>query len=452
MTKNNYSRLAATLLALMLFPACKVGASKESTKSPKTEVQVHRAELRNFSADITSFGSIVYTKKNDITTAVDGIIETLDQREGDSVHTGQRVALLSNIQLTIQRDQATSSLKSAEAATKLAEAQYDDYRRQIEARFIGLEKTEIELRKSKRLLEKMNSELQDQKKLLDVGGITEESMRSARFSIENTQADYEMLQKEISVTRIGLRDSDIINAGYAVPTDPEKRRNLLTDLNSLTKKAEVDVTKAQYETAQTNLKSAEALIDELTIVSPIGGIVGAIYKEPGERVASGDKLMTIFSSDDAWVVFPVNESDLYRLRKGMQVIITVQSVQQEPIRGVIDIISPTVDPQSGNVTVKALVKKMGSKGKPGMFAGVTVMTEIPVKKMLIPLSCLAQRQDKNGMIMTVRSGKVFKRKVGLGIEFKGEIEITEGLSSGESVVLEPTPLLREGDEVSTHEK
>jgi len=450
--KRGITLTAAIPLALILGVSCERKAEDASIASPEVSVQVLRVELKDFSADIASFGSIVYTKKNDITSAVDGIVETVNFKEGDTVRAGQSLERLSNVQLMIRRDQANAALRSAEAATKLSESEYADYRRQIEARFIGIEKTGIEMGKSEKLLEMANSDLRDKGRLLDIGGITEETMKSARFSLENSVADYEMLKKEAAIARIGLRDRDLIDAGFEVPSDPEKKRELLTDLNTRTKKAELDVARAQETAARTELSSAQALIDELAVVSPIGGIVGAIYKESGERVASGDKLMTIFSSDDAWVVFPVNEGDLYRLKKGMKATILVESVQDEPINGVIDLISPTVDPQSGNVTVKALVRNMGNRGKPGMFASVTVSTGIPLQKILIPLTSLAQKEDKAGVVLTVRNGRVFKRKVALGIEHRGEIEVTDGLVDGESIVLEPTPLLREGDEVSAYEK
>ena len=450
--KNRTALFALLPWVLVLCVSCGKKAEDEGAAIPKMEVQIYKAKVKDFSADITSYGSIIYTKKNDITTAVDGIIKHLNLKEGDAVHAGQELAELSNIQLTIQRDKARSALTQAIAATNLSRSEYADYRRQIESLFLTIEKKEIEIKRNKRNLESMDADLRDKQKLLDIGGITEETIRSARLARENSGSDYEMLQKEADISRIGLRDIDLSNEGLPIPSDAEKKRKLLIDLNSRTKKAELDAAIAQETTTQTELSSADALINELVIKAPIEGIVGAVYKEPGERVASGDKLLTIFSSDDAWIVFPVNEDDLYRLRKGMQATITVQSIQQEPIRGVIDIISPTVDPQSGNVSVKALVKKMGNRGKPGMFASVSVSTGIPAKKILIPLSCLAQREDKNGTIMTVRNKRLFKRKVELGIEYKGEIEITDGLSDGESVVLEPTPLLKEGDEVSVYEK
>lgn len=432
--------------------ACSNRQGRATTKAIKPELRVITIAPRDFSADIASFGSVVYTKKNDVTAAVEGTVDAIPVREGDAVGKGLRIATLKNVQLWIRRDQAAAALKSAVSATALAEAEYEDARRGVESRFIALDRTALELGVSGRKLDTLNASVRDNERLLEIGGITEDAMRSARDELANAEDSYAMLKKEDAIARIGLRDSDLADSGYQVPPDPEQRRALLVDLNTRTKRAELEVARSNEATAETELSSAEALVRELSIESPIEGIVGALYKEPGERVEAGEKIMTVFSSEDAWVVFPVNEGEIARVKKGMPVSVTVESLQREPIAGTVDIVSPTVDPQSGNVTVKALVRRMASRAKPGMFANVTVATGKPVKKTLIPLSALSLREGAKGAVITVRGGRAFTRAVELGMEYKGEIEVTGGLAPGERVALEPSPVIKEGDEVLPYEK
>jgi RND family efflux transporter MFP subunit len=443
--------LYAILLIPVILTSCEKNRNDETAEPPKPGVRVFSVQMEEFSTNIESFGSIVYTKKNDITSAVEGTVARINLKEGDPVTKGEIVTFLHNMQLTIRREQALAALRSAEANLELAIAQYNDYRRQIESRFIGLEKSQIEIHKKELLLDTAESDLADKMKLLEVGGVTEESIRAAEVSLVVDRADYEMLLKDFEVSRIGLRDSDLINSGYSIPASPEIRQQLLIDLNSQTRKAEVDVARAQRDSAQTELASIDALIDELTLESPITGVIGAIYKEDGERVESGDKVFTVFESVDAWAVFPVNEDNMKYLHKEMKTEIIIDALQQEPLHGTIDIISPTVDPQSGNITVKALIKNLGVRGKPGMFARITIFTGSPEKKIFIPSSSLVQKNGSNGSVLTIRNNRVFRRKVTLGMEYKDTIEINGGLSEGELIVLEPTPVLRDGDEVTIYD-
>lgn len=446
---------SVTLIVCSGILACMVSCSGKTalneTAVPGARVTVHTVTRKEFSPDITSFGSIVYTRKNDIASSVEGTLQNIPWREGASVSKGTLLARMENIQLTINYEQAKAAYASARASTLLTGEQYRDFRMQLESRFIALEKTDLELQQKEQQLELMKKELQDTETLYAVGGITGEQLRTTRFSLSSAEADYEKLQKEKAIMLIGLRDSDILSAGYVIPQNTEEKRALLIDLNSRTKNAELNLAKKQEETAKTQMTSAEALLKELTIYSPATGIVGAVYKETGERVEPGEKILTLIDSRAAWAVFPVNEKDLGRIQKNMPASLHIEALGNESIDAVIDVISPTVDPQSGNVSVKALLKNPDNMVKPGMFVRVTVPTEIPTERIFIPQSCLAQREEQRGIVITVRNKRIFQRKVQLGIEHRDEIEIIEGLQHGERVVVEPTPLLKEGDEVAVNE-
>lgn len=441
-----------TAMLMLYMGSCSGKKELDESGIPGARVTVHTVTRKNFSPDITSFGSIVYTRKNDVAASVEGIIQDIPWREGASVRQGTLLVRMENIQLSINYEQARAAYASAEASTLLTAEQYRDFRMQLESRFISLEKTNLELQQKEQQLELMRKELRDTETLYAVGGSTGDQLRTAQFSLSSAEADYEKLQKEKDIMLIGLRDSDILSAGLPIPQDRETKRALLIDLNSRTKKAELHLVKKQEETAKTQMTSAEALLRELSIYSPAAGIIGAVYKETGERVEPGEKILTLIDSRNAWAVFPVNEKDLGRIRKDMNATLTIEAIGKEPVEAVIDVISPTVDPQSGNVTVKALLKNPENTVKPGMFVRVTIPTEVPTERIFIPQSCLAQREEQEGVVITVRNNRIFQRKVFLGIEHRDEIEIIEGLQNGEQVVLEPTPLLKEGDKVEVNEE
>jgi len=444
--------LVAVFPAILILAAgCTKTAKDEMITAPLPRVTVHTVSEKEFSPDITSFGSIVYTRKNDISSSVEGILQEIPYREGAPVRKGMRLARMENIQLTINHEQAKASYSSAKAATHLAEEEYKDYRMQLESNFLSIEKADLELSITTQQLELLRKELRDSETLYSVGGITGEDLLSARFSLTAAETEYAKLIKEKEIMCIGLRNSDITASGLVVPENAGERKALLIDLNSKTKLAEVELTRKQEETAKTQMLSAQALLDELTIVSPVTGIVGAVYLEVGERVESGAKILTIIDASTAWAVFPVNEKDLGRIRKGMSAKLHIEALGENPIEAVIDVISPTVDPQSGSVTIKALLQNPDNSCKPGMFVRVAVPTDIPTKRIFIPQTCLAQQEQNAGVVITVRNNRVFQRKIQLGIESQDEIEVVSGLQNGEQLVIEPTPLLKEGDRVEIYE-
>jgi RND family efflux transporter MFP subunit len=216
------------------------------------------------------------------------------------------------------------------------------------------------------------------------------------------------------------------------------------ELNTLTLKAEVEVARAQLESARKELASAEELLKELRLRSPLKGIVGTIYVEIGERVEAGTKVFTLFESGDMYVVFPVQEEQVVALRRGMRAEVAIDTFPGRSFEAAISIVSPVVDPQSGNVMVRAILQTGTEELRPGMFARVTLHTGKAVQRILLPTSALVQSEGDSGSVLVVQGGRVFRRKLRLGVEREGKIEVLEGLKPGEEVVSTPSPLLQEG--------
>ena len=105
MKKSGVVSAAAALTLAAVFAACSGSGHERTGKQEPMRVHVYRATMEPVTDDIISFGSLMHTKKNDLSSAVDGTLEELPFREGDPVLAGAVLARLSNIQLTINLDQ-----------------------------------------------------------------------------------------------------------------------------------------------------------------------------------------------------------------------------------------------------------------------------------------------------------------------------------------------------------
>lgn len=447
MKKSGVVSAAAALTLAAVFAACSGSGHERTGKQEPMRVHVYRATMEPVTDDIISFGSLMHTKKNDLSSAVDGTLEELPFREGDPVLAGAVLARLSNIQLTINLDQARSASAAACAAAALAEAQYHEYRSQLEARFLSLEKAERELVLRKHQLELLRTDTDNAEVLHLVGGLSGEQLRNARYSLSAAESEYEKLALDRDVLLIGLRDSDIAQAGLDIPANDSERRALLVDLNSRTKLAELRVARAQEETSKTQEQSAEALVGELEVTAPSAGILGAVYKEEGERIEAGEKILTIMEADQLLAVVPVNEKETARLVPGMTAEVVIEALGDGSVPGIVDSISPLIDPQSGNATIKIRFDNPGGKARPGMFARIRLTASEATQKMLVPRSCLVLREENRAVVLTVSNNRVFRREVVPGDDHRDRTEILSGLREGDVLVMDPAPLLHEGDEV-----
>ncbi|ADN02960.1 efflux RND transporter periplasmic adaptor subunit [Spirochaeta thermophila] len=447
MNRTTFLLLVGVLLSLA---GCGERAPERTGSSVVPVVEVRRVHMEKVEPVITSFGTVTYTQKADVTTQVDGTLERFFKEEGERVREGEPVARLSNIQLEIRKIQAQSALKSAEAQARLAEARYRDALLQAETRFLSLEKLLVQRESLLHDIATLEKEYQDRKILFEAGGIPEDTLRDAENALLKARNELKILEKNIETASIGLRDEDILSAGFPLPTSFDERKKLLIRLNTRVEEAQVEVAKAQVEVARAEIQSVEALSDETILRSPIDGVLGTRYVEPGEYLKENTRVCTIFSSEDAWVVFSIPEKEALLLKEGLEANIHVEALDQT-LTGRIDAISPFVDPKTGNVTVKARLPRFLREARPGMFARVSVKTGTTVDRILLPKEALLHEEGDKGEVFVVRNNHIFRRTLTLGVSRENKKEVLEGLNEGELVVINPSPLLREGQEVEVVE-
>ena len=440
-------------LASLTFIVLAAGGCARREQAPAAiapqRVRTVLAAERMTAQELASYGSISFQKKADVTARVDGTVTELSAVEGASVEKGDLLARLTNIQLELRKRQAESAASSARSELALAQARLWEGQLQVEARIAGIERSELELASKRRELEELAKTLKNKEQLLSVGGTTEEAMTSLRLSYAATETGVRLMEKDLEIRRIGLRDADIVSRGLTVPRDEAARRRMLVQIGTQTLAAETEVARARADSAAVELGAAEQLLAELDIRAPLSGIVGARYVEAGEHAAADAKLVTLISTEEVYAVFPVSETESQRVAPGAAVDVSVDALGGAPFRARVALISPLIDPQAGTVTVKAILANPSMRMKPGMFARVKLVYGSPRRVIVIPASAIAQKKGKTARVFTVVNRRVFAKEATLGQELGDSWTVEDGLRAGESLVDSPSLLLREGEEVET---
>lgn len=446
---KNYQIINLLFITTSLFSvSCTANdaGTAESTAAPKT-VAVYKITEEEIRREIEGFGNLSFRRKADITSAVDGTIKDIRVEEGDTVNEGRVIALLYNIQLNIRKEQAEAALISAESAHELAETQYREGRLQVESRLISIEKSELNLSQKELELEHQRGLLENKKELLSIGGTTEEEAAAMELAFKALETEVEILRKDLQIQRIGFRDEDILSCGYNLPAGSDERKRILIDINSLTLKSELKVAEARVKSASTELESAQALLDETRLSSPLDGIVGAKYMERGERIKTDGKLFTIFDSSKVDLVFAVPEEIGVMLSPGQTVKLSLDAVRERNFSAVIRQISPTIDTRSGNITVKAELDNDEDLFRPGMFSRFSLTYGPPRKVTRIPVEALVRKDGSRGLVMKAEGGRAYPMSIVIDSENNGMHELVSGIGDGELIILNPSPLLQEGDRI-----
>jgi membrane fusion protein (multidrug efflux system) len=194
---------------------------------------------------------------------------------------------------------------------------------------------------------------------------------------------------------------------------------------------EFDGAKTAYEVAQANFEAARKVVE---IRTPITGTVTSINVSPGEYVYPGQQVATVASIDKLRMKPGVSGSDLHYFQIGGQVRVFVESSTQLSAPGHVATVARSADPVTRTFQVEIEVDNSSQLLKPGMFARAEIVAATLKDAIIVPREAVIEREDKN-IAFIVSGGKAVARDVILGTDFDGYIEIKEGLSQGDTLVV-----------------
>ena len=208
-------------------------------------------------------------------------------------------------------------------------------------------------------------------------------------------------------------------------------------------KEEYEASRLQYESSKSAHEAAELQLEYTNIRSPFDGIVTARNIELGQRVNVNQALFTVADFKPLRAKIYVPEKDISRIFEGQIAQITVEAEKGKEFTGVVKMISPIIDPESGTSKITIDIDEDPRKLKPGMFASVFINTETHKNALIIPKKALVLESDTD-QIYIYREGKAHKVSLKLGFVSGESIEILEGLTEGDLVVTAGQDGLREG--------
>jgi cobalt-zinc-cadmium efflux system membrane fusion protein len=176
--------------------------------------------------------------------------------------------------------------------------------------------------------------------------------------------------------------------------------------------------------------------------SPIDGIVVERNATVGASVGTDANLFKIIDLSRVWIDADVFEKDLPRVRPGQEVKLTVTAFPQSTFSGKVILINSVLDPETRTVKVRTEVANPDGRLKPDMFANVQIVTDVNRAAISIPQSAVLNDEGKT--IVFVAEGNGYKkRQVQAGIQNNDRVEIVDGLTAGDKVVVKGNYLLLE---------
>jgi membrane fusion protein (multidrug efflux system) len=218
------------------------------------------------------------------------------------------------------------------------------------------------------------------------------------------------------------------------------------------KSAEADVAaaKAAVQTAQINLGYA-------AVTSPISGRIGRALVTEGALVGQGEatQLAVVQQINPMYVNFTQSTTDVLRLRKavesgqfkragtdGAAVRVLLEDGSDYGQLGKLLFSDLTVDPTSGQITLRAEVPNPAGLLLPGMYVRVRLEQAQAEAGIVVPQQAVTRGTTGDSVLVVGADGKVAPRPVKIGSSVDGQWVVLDGLKTGEQVMVDGFQKLR----------
>jgi Cu(I)/Ag(I) efflux system membrane fusion protein/cobalt-zinc-cadmium efflux system membrane fusion protein len=171
---------------------------------------------------------------------------------------------------------------------------------------------------------------------------------------------------------------------------------------------------------------------EITIFSPLAGMVTERKAFPNQYVTPDMNLYTIADYTHAWVYADVYESEIPYVRLGQAATFTTLAYPGQLFSGRIDYLWPQMDAATRTLKVRMDFPNPGLKLKPEMYGNVEIRMPLG-RRLAVPDSALLDSGLRQMVFVEKTPGVLEPRSVQVGARTDGYAEIVEGLKAGETV-------------------
>jgi len=226
--------------------------------------------------------------------------------------------------------------------------------------------------------------------------------------------------------------------------ESESQVNRSRDLvkSQVVSKSQFELLEATMNANKARLAAAQARLSDTYIRAPFSGHVGLRRVSRGALISPGAVITTLDDVSSIKVDFAVPDRYVGELRNGQSVTARSNAYPGRVFEGKVVSVDSRIDPSTRAVTVRALVPNRDAALKPGMFLNVALAKERR-EALVVPEEALVPEQARQ-FVYVIDGDVAAKREVRLGRREPGSVEITEGISAGDRVVVEGAVKLRDG--------
>ncbi len=379
---------------------------------PPAVVNVETVQFGEIPQVQTFSGRTAAYEVADVRPQINGVIEEVLFREGSMVKENQPL-------YRINTDNYTSSVASGQAAVQQAEANY-------QTAIANNANAKAELVSRQASLAQARDDLQRLQGLVDIDAISQQQYEQAKTQVRTAEAAVESARAAVGQTQAGIESA-----------------------------------RADIQAAKANLNANTLDLSRTIVRAPISGRTDRSNVTAGQLVSAGqtEPLVTVSRLDPIYVDISQSSSDMLKLRQQLAqgraqagsntVELVLEDGSVYPVRGQIALSESTVDESTGSVTLRAVFPNPNGVLLPGMYVTARLIQSVIPNAALIPQSAVTRTPKGEPQVYIVdQDSKLQVRPITINGTYEGKWVVTDGLESGDRVVVIGGAGLRPEQEVT----
>jgi RND family efflux transporter MFP subunit len=393
--------VARALILVPLFPvlatlaACRADVSTEAaaaTAPAATPVSVAAVESRPIDRYLRVTGSLIADEQAEVSAETAGRVMAIPVERGSRVQAGALLARISATETSAQLDEAMANAAQIESRLGLTGQQPFDA-------------TKVpEVMNAKASLEYAEAEFGRIKSLLDQKVVSQSEYDQRRTQVEAARQQYQV----------------------ALNSAQQSYRSL--------------------DSARARISMARKAVADTDIKAPFAGLVAERVVSVGDFVTRGAHVATVVRVDPLRIELTVPEQSVALIKPGLPVSLSLDAYPGESFEAKVRFVSPSLRPEQRALTVEAVAVNSDGRLKPGMFATARIHQAAGAPALLIPGNAI-ETIAGTSRVYVVKNNRIEERIVTIGETVGDRVEITSGVTAGESVATDPKGRLADGQPV-----
>lgn len=193
-----------------------------------------------------------------------------------------------------------------------------------------------------------------------------------------------------------------------------------------------------YADAKEKWEEFSSHIDGNAVKAKYDGVITEVSLEEGDSIHTGDTLVTLYDTEDVSMTVSLDEDDMADIAVGGKANVSFTAYPEEVFQAEVTQIADAETDSSGNVTRDVTVTLQGDVSGlyQGMTGDITFITKETREVLYVSNRAISREGKKSYVKIRDEDGQIRRQEVTTGFSDGVSVEIVEGLSEGDVVLVE----------------